>query len=161
MVSELKITKHIKFRQRRWGSCSPSRARGTLRSDPHRHQRKFSGARFCRIASKHLPQTLQSHIQDSSHKSGPLFAIFRPKSAFLGGQGGSPKFFFHWILHIFVTQEPMQNSKTVAQTLLGETAHFGLFPPKIGFFRGVGGVPEIFFSLESSYFCYLGAHAKN
>jgi len=34
------------------------------------------------------------------------------------------------------------------------------FPVKIGFFRGVGGVPEIFFSLESSYFCYLGAHAK-
>ena len=51
----------------------------------------------------------------------------------------------------------MENSKTVAQTLLGETAHFGLFPPKIGFFRGV---PEIYFLLESSYFCYLGAHAK-
>ena len=37
----------------------------------------------------------------------------------------------------------MQNSKTVAQTLLGETAHFGLFPPKIGFFRGVGRASEI------------------
>ena len=54
----------------------------------------------------------------------------------------------------------MQNFKTVAQTLLGETAHFGLFPPKIGFFKGVWGVPEIQFSLESSSFCYLGAHAK-
>ena len=54
----------------------------------------------------------------------------------------------------------MQNLKTVAQTLLGETAHFGFCPPKIGFFRGVGGVSEICFSLESSYFCELGAHAK-
>ena len=54
----------------------------------------------------------------------------------------------------------MQNFKTVAQTLLGETAHFGFCPPKIGFFGGLGGVPEIFFSLESSYFCYLGAPVK-
>ena len=54
----------------------------------------------------------------------------------------------------------MQNFKTVAQTLLGETAHFGFCPPKIGFFRGVGGVPKICFSLESSYFCELGALAK-
>ena len=30
----------------------------------------------------------------------------------------------------------MQNSKTVVQTLLGETAHFGFCPPKIGFFNG-------------------------
>ena len=55
----------------------------------------------------------------------------------------------------------MQNSKTVAQTLLGETAHFGLCPPKIGFFGGPGGVPEKKFPLESSYFCELGANAKN
>ena len=34
------------------------------------------------------------------------------------------------------------------------------FPVKIGLIRGVGGVPEICFSLESSSFCYLGAHAK-
>ena len=34
------------------------------------------------------------------------------------------------------------------------------FPVKIGLIGGVGGVPEISFSLESSYFCYLGAHAK-
>ena len=54
----------------------------------------------------------------------------------------------------------MQNFKTVAQALLGETAHFGFCPPKIGLIEGVGGVPEIFFSLESSYLCYLGAHAK-
>ena len=34
------------------------------------------------------------------------------------------------------------------------------FPVKIGLIGGVGGVPEIQFSLESSSFCYLGAHAK-
>jgi len=34
------------------------------------------------------------------------------------------------------------------------------FPVKIGLIGGVGGVPEIRFSLESSSFCYLGAHAK-
>ena len=34
------------------------------------------------------------------------------------------------------------------------------FPVKIGLIGGVGGVTEIRFSLESSYFCYLGAHAK-
>jgi hypothetical protein len=38
----------------------------------------------------------------------------------------------------------------------GQNPHF---PVKIGLFWGVGGVPE-FFLLESSYFCYLGAHAK-
>ena len=54
----------------------------------------------------------------------------------------------------------MQNFKTVAQTLLGETAHLGICPPKIGFFRGLGGVPEICFSLESYCFCELGAHAE-
>ena len=54
----------------------------------------------------------------------------------------------------------MQNSKTLAQTLLGEAAHFGFCSPKIGLLRGVGGVPEIFFLLESSDFCELGAHSK-
>ena len=39
----------------------------------------------------------------------------------------------------------MQNSKTVAKTLLGETAHFGFCPPKISFLRRLGGVPEFFF----------------
>jgi hypothetical protein len=40
-------------------------------------------------------------------------------------------------------------------------AHFGFCPPKIGFLRGLGGVPNNFFSFESSYFCDLEAHAKN
>ena len=54
----------------------------------------------------------------------------------------------------------MENSKTVAQTLLGETAQFCFCPPPIAFLGGLGGVPEISFSFESLYFCYLGVHAK-
>ena len=34
------------------------------------------------------------------------------------------------------------------------------FPVKIGLIGGLRGVPEIFFQLESSYLCYLGAHVK-
>ena len=34
------------------------------------------------------------------------------------------------------------------------------FPFKIGLIGGVGGVPKIFFALESYYLCYLGAHVK-
>ena len=49
----------------------------------------------------------------------PILAFVRPKSVFLGGQGGSPKCFFHWNLHIFVTQEPMQKFKILQQSLLG------------------------------------------
>ena len=39
----------------------------------------------------------------------------------------------------------MLNYQTVAQSLLGETVHFGFCPPKIGFFRGSGGSPNFFF----------------
>ena len=42
-----------------------------------------------------------------------------------------------------------QKDSSLEQTLLGEIAHFGFCPPKIGFFGGPGGVPEILFSLES------------
>jgi hypothetical protein len=33
--------------------------------DPHRHEQKFPGARFCRVTVKHPPppQPLRSHIQ--------------------------------------------------------------------------------------------------
>ena len=54
----------------------------------------------------------------------------------------------------------MQKIKILQHPLLGQTAHFGFCPPKIGFFRGLGEVPEIFFSLESLYFCELGPHTK-
>ena len=43
------------------GPRSRVRARGTLRSAPHRHLRKFSGTHFCRVTFKHLPQPLRSH----------------------------------------------------------------------------------------------------
>ena len=55
------------------------------------------------------------------------------------GQGGSPHFFCDCIVILLGIQEPMQNSKTVGQTLLGEKAHFGFFS---GFFRGGRGAPE-------------------
>ena len=40
-------------------------------------------------------------------------------------------------------------------------ADFGFCSPKICVFRGVGGVPEIFFLIGILLFCELGAHAKN
>ena len=88
----------------------------------------------------------------SAESISPNFGIFRSKSAFLGGQGGSPKFFFHWNLHIFVTQEPMQKIKILRHPLLGQTAHFGFCPPKIGFFRGLGGSPKIVFHWKPNIF---------
>ena len=41
----------------------------------------------------------------------------------------------------------MENSKTLAQTLLGETAHLGFCPPQIGFFGGPGAL-----SLDANVF---------
>ncbi len=45
----------------------------------------------------------------------------------------------------------MQNFKTVEQALLGEIAHFGFFPPQIGFFGGLGGLKFFFLLLESFF----------
>ena len=65
------------------------------------------------------------------------FGFCTPKIGFFRGVGGVPEFFLlHWNLHIFVTLDPMQNFKTEAQTLLGETAHFGFCPPKVVFLGG-------------------------
>ena len=89
---------------------------------------------------KTLEQTLLGKI---AH-----FGFCSPKIGFFGGPGGVPKFYFHWNPNVLVNQEPLQNFKTVAQTLLGETAHFGFCPPQIGFLGGQGGSPK-FFSLES------------
>ena len=115
------------------GPRSRVRARGTLCSAPHRHQRKFFGTRVCRVDFTKFPH-------------------FPVKIGLIGDIGGSPKYLFYWNLNIFVTQEPLQNLKTVAQTLLGETAHFGFCPPKISFFRGLGGVPKIFFHFWAENF---------
>ena len=54
----------------------------------------------------------------------------------------------------------MQNSKTLAQTLLEETAHFGFCPPEIGFFGGPEGVPEIFFLIGILIFVLLRSPCK-
>ena len=51
------------FRSRRWGSSLTICARLTVRSSPHQQERKFSGARVCRVTFKHLPQPLRSHTQ--------------------------------------------------------------------------------------------------
>ena len=39
-------------------------ARETLRSAPHRDERKFFGAHVCRIALNYLPQPIRRHIQN-------------------------------------------------------------------------------------------------
>ena len=57
---------------------------------------------------------------------------------------GGGETFFQCNPNIFVTYEPMQNFKTIAQTLLGETAHFGFCLAEISFFRGKGGSPIFF-----------------
>ena len=53
--------------------------------------------------------------------------------------------FFQCNPNIFVTYEPMQNFKTIAQTLLGERAHFG-------YCLGGMGVQNIFSHLNSKIF---------
>jgi hypothetical protein len=93
------------FRSRRWGSSPPVRARLTCPLVPQSAQRKFSGARVCRVSFKHIPQPL------ISPKFGNLRTTFQitPLSAQICHSTGVPKFLL-W--------------------------------------------------LESSYVCYLGAHAK-
>ena len=49
------------FRSRRWGSSLTVCACLMVRSFPHQHERKFSGAHVCRVTFKHLPQPLRSH----------------------------------------------------------------------------------------------------
>ena len=67
------------------GPRSRVRARETLRSAPHRRERKFSGVRACRIAFKHLPQPLRSHIRSFRTPQQVFLGyilnkpIFRPK----------------------------------------------------------------------------------
>ena len=82
---------------------------------------------------------IQTLLGETAH-----FGFCPPKIGYLGGPGGSPKFFSHWNPNFFVTQESLQNFKTLVQTLLGETAHFGFCPPQIGFFGELGGSPEFF-----------------
>ena len=55
----------------------------------------------------------------------------------------------------------MQNSKTVAITLLGETAHFGFCPLKIGFFRGGRWSPRNYFFIGIFILLWLRSPCKN
>ena len=66
------------------GPRSRVRARGTLRSSPHRHQRKPSGTCVCIVNFTKFPP-------------------FPGQNVAFGGVGGSPKYFFQWIPNIFVT----------------------------------------------------------
>ena len=75
------------FRSRRWGSSLTVCARWTVRFSPHQHERKFSGARVCRVTFKHLPQPLISHIFQ-------FFNLFTPQYVIVRGVGGVSQYFF-------------------------------------------------------------------
>ena len=96
------------------GVLAPVSAHGTLRSAPIGTSGNFPA----RVSAESI---------------SPNFPIFGQNRVNRGCRG-IPKYFFHWIPNIFITYKPMQNTKTVAQTLLGETAHFGFCPSKNGFF---------------------------
>ena len=101
------------FRSRRWGSSLTVCARLTVRSSPHRHERKFSGAHVCRVTFKHLPQPLRSHIR-SFGTIGQLFKIppfSAQKSHSAGGMGGPPNFFLVGILIFLLLRSPCKISK--------------------------------------------------
>ena len=91
-------------------------ARKTLRSAPHGHHRKFSGARSCRVTFKHLPQPLRSHIR-SFGTLGQLLQfskknIKKPKNA-PGGQGGGLLSFLGVNISFFVRITPLWSFRTL------------------------------------------------
>jgi hypothetical protein len=70
-------------------------ARETLRSAPHRCERKCGwGPHVCRVPFKHLPQPIRSYIQ-SFGTLGQLLKLppCPPKSVKVQGLGGFPDFF--------------------------------------------------------------------
>ena len=101
------------FRSRRWGSSLTVCARMTVRSSPHRHKRKFSSARVCRVTFKHLPQPLRSHIRSF----GTLRQLFKKptfsaqKSHSAGGRGGPPIIFLVGILIFLLLRSSCKISK--------------------------------------------------
>ena len=86
---------NVNFRSRRWGSSPTVCARLTVRSSPHRNERKFFGARVCRVTFKHLPQPIRSHIL-SFGTLGQLFKIppFSAQKSHSAGGRGVPEIFF-------------------------------------------------------------------
>ena len=121
------------------GPCSRVRARGTLRSAPHRHQGKFSGTRVCRIDFTKFP-----------HFPVKIGLIF-----------GVPQIFFSLYSYYFRylgAHSKLQNCSTNRSR---RNSPFRLLSAPNRLFQGARGGPRIFFSpLESLYLCYLGAHAK-
>ena len=90
---------------------------------------------------------------------GLKFPHFPVKIGLFWGVGGSPNFFLLESSY-FCYLGAHAKFQIPSCCLYGRGLKFPHFPVKIGLFGGVGGVPEIFFLLESSYFCYLGGHAK-
>ena len=114
------------------GPHSRVRARGTLHSAP----------------PSALAEILwHACLQSRFHQISPIFGQNR---VYLGCRGDSPNIFFIRFL-IFLLLRSLQNSKTLAQTLLGDTAHFGFCPPKIGL-GGLGGSPKIYFHWNPNIF---------
>jgi hypothetical protein len=105
-----------KFCSRRWGSSLSDCARLTVRSSPHRQERKFSGVCVCRVTFKHLPQPLRSHLL-SFGTLGQLFKI-PPFSS----QKSHRIIVLVGILILLLLRSPCKIAKTLQQTLLWELA---------------------------------------
>ena len=89
-----------------------------------------------------------------------ILAIFPVKIGLIGGEGGVPEFLvLIGIFQFLLLGSPCKNLYSY------DKSFWDIFEiiPFSGQNRvnwGARGVLEIFFSLESSYLCYLGAHAK-
>ena len=101
------------FHSHRWGSSITICACLTVRLSPHQNERKFPGARVCRVTCKHLPQPLRSHIL-SFGTLGQIFKIppfSAQKSHSAGGRGGPRIFFLVGILIFLIFRSPCKISK--------------------------------------------------
>ena len=88
-----------------------------------------------------------------------MLANFPVKIGLIGGEVGVPDFFKleSSRLCYLGAHAKICNPMISVSGIYLKLAHF---PVKIGLIGGVGGFPKICFSLESSYFYYLGAHTK-
>jgi hypothetical protein len=96
-------------------------ARETLRSAPHRRERKFSGAHVCRVTFKHLPQPLRSHIW-SFGTLGQILKfskkLFKNLKTPPRGPGGVSEIFWGLISPFFVRINPLWSFRTLTDFLL-------------------------------------------
>ena len=77
-----------------------------------------------------------------------------------GNRGDHPKIFFIEILIFLLFRTPCKISKLKHKPFWEKQPISAFVRSKSAFLGGQGGSPKFFFSLESSYFCQLGAHAK-